>query len=207
MRWAGACALVILLLPKARGVAAQNDLPRFEAGGYLVFMQQRAFASYDVGFGGRFTFYPLPYLGVEAEAGLFPRDTLFGRQGRNLNFSGGRTLALFGAKVGKRRRNVGVFGKVRPGLIHFSPASRGVACVAILVYPPPLECRLSQGSTNSALDFGGVLEWYPARRIGIRLDVGDLVIRFPPAFTRLGQFKEDFSVHNLQVYAGIGFRF
>ncbi len=207
MKRVGFGITLMVCLLAARGTAAQADPPRFEAGGYFAFMQQRVFGAYDLGFGGRFTFYPLSYLGVEAETGLFPSDTLFGAQGRSGSFSSHRISALFGAKVGRRFQKLGVFGKVRPGLIHFASVSRGVACVAILVYPPPLECTLSQGSTNFALDFGGVLEWYATRRFGIRLDLGDVVIRFPPAFTGLGQFKENFNVHNLQISAGIGFRF
>jgi len=60
------------------------------------------------------------------------------------------------------------------------------------------------------MDLGGVLEFYPSRRILTRIDVGDTIIHYssdsffpfslPPQPTTR-------NTHNLQISAGIGFRF
>jgi len=119
-----------------------------------------------------------------------------------------RTAALFGIKAGWRAQGFGVFGKLRPGLIRFSEAEGGYACVTTLIWPPPLECIISGGSTRFALDFGGVIEFYPSRRTSIRLDLGDTMIRMPgPAWTKAVPQMSDFNVHNLQMNIGVGFRF
>jgi hypothetical protein len=187
--------------------AAQTDHAKFEVGAHFAFMQQRAFSTTDPGFGGRFTFYPIAHLGVEGEANFFPRAIFSAGLGSFMTFSGSRTEALFGVKAGRRFRGFGAFGKLRPGLVRFARAPRGLVCIAILIYPPPLECSISMGSTNFVLDFGGVLELYPSRRTVLRVDLGDTVVRFPPALTRFGQFKQDFSLHNFRLNAGLGYRF
>ena len=73
--------------------------------------------------------------------------------------------------------------------------------------------------THLALDVGGVVEFYPSRRIFTRLDAGDTItvegettvttLQGPPAgpfvpvpFTVPGEFR-----HNFQFSAGVGFRF
>jgi hypothetical protein len=195
--------LPIFLLASGITDAAQKKPERFEIGGHYVLLQQRAFDVNDSGFGAWFAFKPTAEIGVEAEFNFFPGDL-----GRAVALSRHRGQALFGIKAGRRFGDLGVFGKVRPGLVIFGKAPRGVACVTILVYPPPLECLVSLGSTNLALDFGGVLEFYPGPHAMIRLDLGDTLIRFDgPAYTRFGRFDDDFNVHNLQVNIGFGFRF
>ena len=75
---------------------------------------------------------------------------------------------------------------------------------------PAFETR---SKTYFSMDVGGVLEFYPKERVFTRFDVGDTMIRYPerdspnvgvgappprlPAELR----------HNLQITAGIGFRF
>jgi len=197
----------VLLLFFVPALAAQTDFAKFEAGAQFSFLRQRAFSVNDTGFGGRFTFYPVSYVGLEAETSFFPRGISLRGLSSSMTFSGNRIEALFGVKAGPRFKNFGVFGKIRPGLMRFAKSPRGMACVAILIYPPPLECSLSRGSINFALDFGGVVELYPSRRTTIRVDLGDIMIRFPPAYTLLGQFKNDFSVHNFPLNLGFGYRF
>ena len=195
----GALLLWIAQTPQA---SAQIRSDKFEVGAQFAFMQQRVFSFNDYGFGGRFTFYPVSFLGVEGETNYFPRG-----MDDMLTFSGSRTEALFGVKAGPRFRRFGVFGRIRPGIIHYARASHGSVCITILVYPPPLECRIALGSTNFALDFGGGLEVYPSRRTTIRFDLGDKLIRFDPANTRLGTFSRRFDIHNFQLNVGLGYRF
>jgi hypothetical protein len=71
-----------------------------------------------------------------------------------------------------------------------------------------------------AVDAGGVVEFYPSKRIVTRFDVGDTIIHFgrrrvdtvisdisgntftPFTFTRPAK-----TTHNLQIMASVGFRF
>jgi hypothetical protein len=189
-------------LPALPGVFAQTDAPRFEVGAHFVSMQQRAFSTNDIGFGGRFTFYPITKLGVEFETSLFPKGL-----GKSVAFSGRRSEMLFGIKSGLRIGKFGFFGKVRPGFIRFSEASHPIAC--ILIYPPPLECVIgAEGKTSFALDFGGIVETYPSRHFVIRADIGDTMIRFNgPAFIGQRGLINNSNVHNFRVNAGAGLRF
>jgi hypothetical protein len=63
------------------------------------------------------------------------------------------------------------------------------------------------------MDVGGVLEFYPTKRILTRFDVGDTMIRYPSrdnpsSFTTSPPPRLPSELrHNLQVTAGIGFRF
>jgi hypothetical protein len=118
---------------------------------------------------------------------------------------------LFGLKTGIRKEKVGFFGKVRPGFVSSGGAARSE-------FPngngpdPNNRFGLKQiRATQLTLDIGGVVEFYPSRRIIIRFDVGDTITRYPdvqficfPAGTLC---PEDVYKHRLQVSAGAGFRF
>lgn len=163
----------------------------------------------EPGFGGRFGYNFNRNLAIEAEANFFPRDR---------DADGGRkTQVLAGAKVGQRFNSVGVFGKARPGFVHFSQGDYRFGtggCVA--VFPPPISCFQSEGKTNFALDLGGVVEFYPSKKTIVRFDAGDTMIFFGdrsvavtgPSFpftavlSRASETK-----HNLQISAGFGVRF
>jgi hypothetical protein len=86
----------------------------------------------------------------------------------------GKTSALLGTKAGLRRARFGVFGKSRFGLWHFR-------------------------RSYSAIDLGGVLEYYPSSHTVVRLDVGDTIIFY--GGTQLG------TVHNFQPGIGFSYRF
>jgi len=181
--------------------AAQTSAHKSEIGMQVVLLEQRAFSKADCGFGGRFTFYPVSHIGLEAEFDFFPRNL-----GKPIAFSSRRSEALFGVKAGVRSSRFGVFGRLRPGLAHFSSAPQPIACITI--YPPPLECAIAAGKTNFALDMGGGLEMFPLGRSIIRIDLGDAMIRFHgPALTKQGAFTRDFDVHNFQLNVGFGIRF
>src|SRR5260370_40452999 len=97
---------------------------------------------------------------------LFPYTTLFRSSffPREVKDSFGETLqggrkteGLFGVKLGARTKRVGVFGKVRPGFVHFSNFGRpGIVCTdRCPPQPPP-----NFSETDFALDVGGVVELY-----------------------------------------------
>jgi hypothetical protein len=100
-----------------------------------------------------------------------------------------RTQGLFGVKYGMRSEKAGIFGKLRPGFVHFSEGT------------PLLPGSSSQ--TEFAFDFGGVFELYPSRSVALRFDVGDTLIRLSnPLLVAEPTFR-----HNLQIATGVAFRF
>lgn len=170
----------------------------------------------EPGFGGRFGYRAGRYVTIEAETNFFPRDRFF-EDGRKVE-------GLFGAKLGKRSKKAGFFGKARPG---FFNASKGdfqfkQDSVCIAIFPPPVGCFDSRGKTGFALDVGGVVELYPSRRIIVRFDAGDSIIHFgdrhvavlinPPTGATFPSRvvvipKPSETTHNLQASIGVGFRF
>jgi len=100
------------------------------------------------------------------------------------------TEAVFGLKAGSRVGKIGLFGKVRPGLMYFSEVWSG------------------DSDTNFAMDLGGVIECYPSRRTLLRVDVSDLMVQFDERQSvqiRLSREKQ--SAHNFRLGVGFGFRF
>jgi len=139
-------------------------------------------------------------------------------------FATGGTVqqAKFGIKIGKRYNRFGVFAKVRPGFVSFGNTfkltSTLVQRVPGGVFSPFTEYG-SERKTHFATDLGGVLEFYPSRRLVVRFDAGDTIIHYGehnevrygnvittpdtlPIFKAAAQAK-----HNFQFTAGIGFRF
>ncbi len=123
----------------------------------------------------------------------------------------GRVLqGFFGAKVGRKFEKFGVFAKARPGFVQYSRGKQSIDGTLS-------DVRFTTGAeTNPALDVGGVLEFYPTKRITTRFDVGDTIVRFGKQNTTGFDFfnQQLFPVvlpsetkHNFQFGAGIGFRF
>jgi hypothetical protein len=124
--------------------------------------------------------------------------------------------AVAGVKIGKRFDSWGVFAKARPGVVSFSeaqivsflPSSSGL-------FPFGVE---RERVTSFATDVGGVVEFYPSRRIVTRFDVGDTIIHFtkrtrdvvffdttgPQVISVTRPARTD---HRFQFSAGVGFRF
>lgn len=222
---------------------AQEDAPRFEIGGQFSLLKRNnptaqlddLFPSRNVaepGFGARFTYNVTNNIALEAEGNFFP-----GRYEAAGSFSPGPFedtdvpsghiyQGRFGVKAGKRFRKVGLFIKGRPGFVGFTRASHLVRVTSITIIHPfigPLqfenpEFRIGK-ATYPSLDVGGVVEFYPSRRVATRLDLGDTIIRYgtyrvpsptvcatictpPLVFERPAETK-----HNLQFSAGIGIRF
>lgn len=145
------------------------------------------------GLGGWFSWDLAPEgltIGLDAGVNFFPEDhPIIGRQ----------TEALAGVRGGVRTGRLGAFGRVRPGVIHFSERFFAPEVVCILIFPPPESCLID--STNVALDLGGTLELYPTPRSVVRIDFGDTLIRF-------ARTQQDPNwKHNLQFAAGAGLRF
>ena len=167
------------------------------------------YGSSEAGFGGRFTFNFNKHLALEAEGNFFPHPNIQD-QSRN-----GRLLqGQFGLKAGKRFGKFGVFGKARPGFTSFSQVLTIVGNQTIDIGGQPFTFPIfgERRKTYFSMDLGGVLEFYPSRRVLTRLDVGDTLIRnTDPSFPfGVVSFPTPIATsrisHNLQVSAGIGFR-
>ena len=193
-------------------VLAQSEPPKYEIGLHAASLAPVGFESGGVGGGLRFTYNFNAMLAVEGEVNVFNRTSF-----DSIN----RVQGLAGLKSGVRFDKVGLFGKIRPGVAHNVFTSVKNAPCHTFVAPPnsPLPgCTFGRTARNDfALDLGGVVEFYPARRWVMRFDVGDTIIRRSlPNVTIDGSgignlllLAPDQHIvrHNLQINAGVGFRF
>ena len=81
---------------------------------------------------------------------------------------------LFGVKGGIRRNHFGFFGKVRPGFNSYSKALAGVT----LTQTANSVTYSYERATSFVIDLGGIIEFYPAERSTLRLEVGDTHVFF-----------------------------
>ena len=213
-----AAFLMMLCLSLNSGEAsAQSDqtteeLPKFEIGGHFSSLTLSSDTT-EPGLGARFTYNLTKNLALEAEGNLFPHDS----RARSFRNGGRATQGLFGVKIGKRYERFGIYAKARPGLISFTrgrfdlvPNNDGSSF--------PFDFR-TERLTHLAFDIGGVLEFYPTRRIVTRFDFGDTIIRYGDTTVNSisGPVGGPFVTtpitingetrHNFQFSAGVGFRF
>lgn len=160
----------------------------------------------QAGFGGRFTFNLNRSFALEAQTDFYPMQNGQLNNGR----AGGRVLQTqAGVKVGKRFENFGIFAKARPGVVSFGQAVSFDGFSPIFGFPFFRPERKTYFST----DVGGVLEFYPSRRVMTRFDFGDTMIRYRAFEVPINFFPVQFfhtpaeTLHNFQFSAGVGFRF
>jgi hypothetical protein len=101
-------------------------------------------------------------------------------------------------RAGIRRERFELFGKARPGFLRFEHRD-SVVCTTI--FPAPLGCLLATGRTTFAFDAGGgaSFDLDRARRFFLRVDGGDLMIRY--GFLTLrpnGEMADGFVGHNFR---------
>ena len=170
----------------------------------------------EPGFGGRFTYNLTDNFALEAEGNFFPLRNQFHAL---IFINGGQSVeGLFGVKIGKRYKRFGLFGKARPGFIRFSQGRTEFDITEPTTDPFSITGR-TKPLTHFATDIGGVLEFYPSRRIVTRFDLGDTIIHYGEmGFTSvtgtpdgtlvpLHVFSGSNTAHNFQFSAGVGFRF
>jgi len=170
-----ACRLVLILaitLSAANAVAlpaaSNNDdqPPHFELG--VAASGIHLSDNNNFGVGARAVFNFNSFFSLEGEGNCFLNNA------SQKLFSGGRAIeGLFGPKIGLRTENVGIFAKVRPGVISFSNTVQG-----IIVNPNvPFSFSIQTGRlTEPALDLGTVIEFYPARHWAWRTDIGNTMV-------------------------------
>jgi hypothetical protein len=201
----------------AQSSEEKSKATRFEAGAQFSSLTFDA-GNTAPGLGGRFTFNFNDNFALDAELNYFPNDNginaAIGENGRE-------TEGLIGLKAGKRFKNFGIFGKARPGFISFT---RGTTDIVITGPPAagstfPLIDFRPRRLTHFAMDVGGVLEFYPSRRIVTRFDAGVTIIRrgqttfqsitmdATGAFVPTTVTIQGNTSPNFQFSAGIGYRF
>ena len=221
--------VLFLILISCGAINAQSeDVSKFEVGAQFTVLSRNKptlifpsptivpddyQASNRYGFGGRFTYNLTNSVAVEAEGNFFPGNDNFDN---DLSAPSGEIFqSQFGVKAGKRFSKFGIFAKARPGFVTFFEASRMTGTTTITFNNQQFEHGLftTGKETDFSMDLGGVVEFYPSRRIVTRVDFGDTIIRYGeyrresfvlsvPFLTRPAETK-----HNFQFSVGVGFRF
>ena len=198
--------LLITLITFASVAVAQSKKDKIEVGvqstSLTVFPPDIFGDQTRGGIGGRFAYNFNRSIAAEAEINFFPQKQLI------LTSDGNTIQAQFGAKIGKRFEKFGVFGKVRPG---FLSVDRNISFISGSQGFPPNNIKIER-ETFFTTDFGGVLELYPSKRMVVRFDAGDTVIRYPARFGQFGfggpvvLVRPAKFTNNFQLTAGVAFR-
>jgi hypothetical protein len=189
-------------------------VPKFEVAAEFTTLERDAFfeTRTEPGVGGRFTYNLNKVVSFESAAYFFPRTCFSCRTEGNI------TEVVGGLKAGKRFEKWGVFAKGRPGVASFSrgefnfiaaPGSSGF----------PFQMVMKRVNAFAA-DVGGVVEFYPSRRIVTRFDAGDTIthfgrrtfdtLLFDPTTNTTSLFPittRARTEHSFQFMASVGFRF
>ncbi len=138
----------------------------------------------DSGIGGRFTYNLTSSLALEADGNYYlTRATIFSVQA-----DGRATSAFFGPKAGFRKSKFGVFFKARPGFVSFSDVLTSASTIGELS---------TARKTHAAFDLGGAFEFYPSRRAILRVDLGEVLVRYGDA--TLFSSPDGFSVRTIGI--------
>jgi len=201
----------VCVLMLSIGVKAQVDKRKFEVGGVFTSITLTDFKDRSLpgiatgdatvqGVGGRLAYNLNENFAIDGEASIFPESHL-----GNDEFAQ-KAQGFVGLKAGVRNRWVGVFGKARPGVMWFGEFTSPGGCTSTSF---GTSCGVSH-EKDFAMDLGGVVEFYPAERAIIRVDIGDTIIRYPER--TLGGFSNPTVLksqvkNNFQVSFGFGWRF
>jgi hypothetical protein len=211
-------AMVFLLATNIRGQSGPDELPKFELGAHFTSLTKPGFGGGDTepGFGGRFTYNINEIFALEGVANFFPGVCRgCGRLGDN---SGNIAQGLGGVKIGKRFQKWGIFGKARAGVVSFSQG-HGEWIINNPGSSFPFDFQFTR-TNNFAADLGGIVEFYPTKRLVTRFEAGDTLIHYRARTTNFLSFDPvtgaasliPFTLpsetrHNFQFSAGIGWRF
>ena len=207
--------VVVICLVQLQALAQSEELPKFEVAGEFTTLEREGFFQRrtEPGFGGRFTYNLNKTFAIEGAGYFFPKSCFQCRSAGNI------TEGLAGVKVGKRFEKWGVFAKARPGVISFSKGTFDVVPPFIGFPSIPIQLEFHR-LTTFAMDVGGVVEFYPSKRIVTRFDFGDTIVHFKRrnlntiAFDPVTQAitpsiipLPSRTLHNFQFMTSVGFRF
>ena len=206
-------ATITLLVMQSEALSQTQELPKFEVAAEFTTLERddASGSRTEPGVGGRFTYNLNKVFSLEAAGYYFPKRCFFCRN------AGRITEGLAGVKAGKRFEKWGVFAKARPGVVSFSEGTFDVFPGTGPGFPIAFErSRLS----TFAMDVGGVVEFYPSKRIVTRFDAGDTIIHFnrrtsntvlfnpiDNTFTNAQITTPARTQHSFQFMASVGFRF
>lgn len=205
-------ATIVILLTQSQAFSQTDELKKFEVAAEFSSLQRESFDTRtEAGFGGRFTYNLNRVFSLEAAGYFFPKECFSCRN------NGRVTQVVGGVKVGKRFENWGIFAKGRPGFVSFSEGKFDVRA-APTTTGIPFDLSFNRLTTFAA-DVGGVVEFYPSKRIVTRFDAGDTIIHFNRStttvvlfdptggFTFLPLNTPGRTTHSFQFMASVGFRF
>jgi len=207
-------AVLSIFLMQSQTLSQSQDVPKFEVAAEFTTLERDNFSGKrtEAGFGGRLTYNLNRVFSLESAGYFFPRRC------NSCSNNGNVTEVVGGVKVGKRFENWGIFAKARPGFVSFS---QGDVDVIRVPANPALPIDFDIHRLNAfAADLGGVLEFYPSKRIVTRFDFGDTLIHFRRDDRQAIIFDPLTSVahsvpfqvpsrtsQNFQFMASVGFRF
>ena len=208
-------ASIFILMIQSESFAQTDDPPRYEIAAEFSALGRSGFGSkkLEPAAGARFTFNFNKNFAIEGAT-----HASFSGECGNCQDRGRVFDLVGGVKAGKRFKSWGLFAKVRPGLVNYS---QGILNIVPDGSGGSFPFRIEPKSTdNFAVDLGGVVEFYPSRRIVTRFDLGDMIIHQPSrtsdgiSFDPVTQkyFIVPFTspsrtTHNFQFIASVGFRF
>lgn len=160
----------------------------------------------EAGAGVRIGYNLTKHVALEGEVNFFPNENAVA-----FDRGGNLTQGQFGVKVGKRFDKLGFFAKARPGFLNFSQVltqtgTQSVTFNGQTIVFPVFEIRRRN---FFSMDVGGVVEFYPSRRVLVRFDVGDTMVyegEIPGPPTGIIPVSGGLE-HKLQFSSGIAFRF
>jgi len=163
--------VVVICLIQLQALAQSEELPKFEVAAEFTTLEREGFSQRrtEPGFGGRLTYNLNEKFAIEGAGYFFPKRCF---QCRN---AGNMTQGFAGVKYGKRFEKWGIFAKARPGVVSFSQGTFDVVPTGSPFIPIELEFNRL---TTFAMDVGGVVEFYPSKRIVTRFDFGDTIFHF-----------------------------
>jgi hypothetical protein len=163
--------VVAICLIQLQALAQSEELPKFEVAAEFTTLEREGFSQRrtEPGLGGRFTYNLNEMFAIEGAGYFFPKRCFQCRNAGNI------AQGLAGVKVGKRYEKWGIFAKARPGVISFSQGTFDVVPTGSPLIPIEFEFNRL---TTFAMDIGGVVEFYPSKRIVTRFDFGDTIVHF-----------------------------
>jgi hypothetical protein len=210
-----ATVVLSLFVTNVRAQSNADELPKFEVGAHFTSITKPSFTNGDTepGLGGRFTYNINETFALEAVGNFFPHTC------RGCGDNSGNIVQGFGGvKIGKRFEKWGIFGKARAGVVSFSQGDgRFVANNDGTTFPFDFQ---RNRTNNFAADLGGIVEFYPTKRLVTRFEAGDTMIHYRERTTNFISFDpvtfapslvpltlRSETRHNFQFVAGIGWRF
>jgi len=156
--FAWVCVILFFAAEAASGqiVIQYSGLPRYELGAQFNGLQLTGpVVSGSIGLGGHFAFNYNQYVSLDTDISGY-------------NFAGDRlntVVGLFGARVGYTSRGLGIYGKVRPGFIHFASS-------------PELIPPVTRPATHFAFDTGVVMTRYFENHTYLRFELGRTFVNY-----------------------------